>query len=158
MASAKPITIGARKKSRSQALRVMGGLLLRLGIAQVSRLLRHFRHPFSALFTAVRIMATFISSPLGMPFGHEPPLPRAIFTIVRISSTVTVPLSLQSPVHRLGVGVLVGVSVGVLVGVLVTVGVFVGVLVRVGVAVGVSVGVAVGVWTTQSSALSHVAP
>ena len=80
-------------------------------------------HPFKALFTAVTISATSTCAPLGMPFGHAvaSALPKAMFTIVRISSTVTVPLSLQSPTHglRVAVGgtVCVGVFDGVAVGV-----------------------------------------
>jgi len=76
-------------------------------------------------------------------------LPRAMFTIVRISSTVTCPLPSQSPTHGVGAGVLVGVAVTV--GVLVAVGVDVGVggavavLVDFAVSVGVVLGVCVGV-------------
>ena len=39
--------------------------------------------------------------------------PSAMFTIVRISSTVTILSPAQSPTHGFGVGVLVGVAVGV---------------------------------------------
>jgi len=48
-------------------------------------------HPFSAWFTAVRISATSTCAPLGMPFGHAvaSALPKAMFTMVRISLTVT---------------------------------------------------------------------
>ena len=42
-------------------------------------------HPFSALFTALRISATLTCAPLGMPFAHAvaSALPKAMFTIVR---------------------------------------------------------------------------
>jgi len=94
-----------------------------------------------------------------MPFGHAvaSALPKAMSTIVRISSTVTLPSSLQSPMHDLevdvggtalvGVHVMVatGVTLSVLVGVGVLVAVLVGVGVDVSVGVAVSVAVAVGV-------------
>jgi hypothetical protein len=69
--------------------------------------------------------------------------PRAMFTSIRISSTVTLPSSLQSPAHGFGVDVGGTVCVGVLVAVAVLVGVLVGAGVFVGVAVGVAVGVGV---------------
>jgi hypothetical protein len=62
-----------------------------------------------------------------------------MFTIVRISSTVTVPSPLQSPAHSLGVDVGGTVCVGVRV--MVATGVTVGVLVGVGVLVAVGVGI-----------------
>jgi hypothetical protein len=76
-------------------------------------------HPFRALITAVRISSTVIWwSLFASPASHSRTLafPRAMFTIVRISSIVTAPLSLQSPTQELvgvpGVDVGVGVAVG----------------------------------------------
>lgn len=66
--------------------------------------------------------------------------PRAMFTIVRISSTVTELLPSQSPTHPAGVGEAVGVSVGV--GrCVVNEGVGVGLAVSVAVLVGAEMGV-----------------
>jgi hypothetical protein len=98
--------------------------------------------PFSALFTAVRI-SSIVIWPLWLasPAVHvaTPALPRAMFTMVSSSSTVTERSLWQSPGH-LGAGVAVGVSVGVPVGVRVGVAVSVDVaLVQVAVAVGVGV-------------------
>ncbi len=49
----------------------------------------------------------------GKPFGHAPRLPSAMFTKVRISSTVTMPLPSQSPTQGPAIGVAVGVGDGV---------------------------------------------
>jgi hypothetical protein len=70
-------------------------------------------------------------APDGMPLGHAVgwALPRATFTIVMSSLTVTVPLASQSPVHGSVMGVGCGVSVLVRVGVGVRCGVAIGVLV-----------------------------
>jgi hypothetical protein len=73
---------------------------------------------FRALFTAVRISSTVIcpsalASPA--PQAEMSVLPSAILTMVRISSTVTEWLLLQSPTQRGGDGVRVGVKIGVLV-------------------------------------------
>lgn len=68
-------------------------------------------------------------------------LPRAMFTIVSRSSTVTCAVPLQAPTHVAGIRV--GVKAGVLVGVPVGVSVAVGVGELVGVTVGVLVGVGV---------------
>jgi hypothetical protein len=108
-------------------------------------------------------------SPFSSPVGQSESeaFPSAMFTMVRISSTMTVPSRLQSPTQGradwVGVGVRVGglvdvgavggvevgVSVaagdGVNVSVAVQAGVAVGIGVSLGVALGASVGVGIGV-------------
>lgn len=85
------------------------------------------------MFTArmIRVMST--SAPLGTPCGHAAvcAVPKAMFTRVMISFTVTSPLPSQSPVQAtvVGVGVTVGVGDAVSLGVGVGIWVLVGVLV-----------------------------
>ena len=76
-------------------------------------------------------------SPLASPGlqAEADALPRAMFTMVRMSLTVTWPSLLQSPTHGVGVNVGAAVRVGVLVAVVV------GVVVGVGVFDAVAVGV-----------------
>ena len=109
-----------------------------------------YGQPCRTLPTATMISSTaIISSPFLSPAMHDAisVLPRATFTSISTSSTVTSPEWLQSP-RQAGrvVGVGVGVAVGVLVGDAVNpvgVGLRVTVLVGVTVAVGVFVGVRV---------------
>jgi hypothetical protein len=98
--------------------------------------------PLSARFTAARISSTVIwpsfrVSPAGQ--RDTDALPRAMLTMTRISSTVTVPSPLQSPEHSgVGLGVTLGsgrvadrVAVGVFVSAALCVYVWVAVAVRV---------------------------
>lgn len=71
-------------------------------------------HPLRAAFTAAMISSMVIwSSWFVSPAGHSDisAVPRAMFTIVSNSSTVTCPLPLQSPTQEIGLGD-VGVGVG----------------------------------------------
>ena len=78
-----------------------------------------YGQPLSALFTAWMVTATVTSAPLATPCGQADAweVPRAMFTRVITSLTVTSRSPLQSPMHGMGVRVLIGVGVGVAAGV-----------------------------------------
>ncbi len=98
-------------------------------------------------------MVTFPSRFASAPTQVAAPAwPRAMFAIVKSSSTVTEPSLLQSPVQ--GRGVAVGLAVGEAVQVAVRLPVGAGVFISVGVELAVTVGVALGVTVGGGVAVS----